>query len=285
MVQRQRRNDVRVDGWSGAGDGGMVVYDPITDAGHLLNPATAAVFEACDGHTSLDQMAREVTARTGLPTDPGIVELALRELEEARLLVAEAAERSEPPEPAGMSRRTLITRLALGAGAVTLLPVVQTVVGSSQLAAATPPRTHTALDSLVADPKTATTTAGTPVDVTLTTTGGFTTPTSTVFAIETQPTHGAVVLVDAVATYTPTAGFSGTDTFTYIAAQCIPFADALPACPEGNGAVPETGTAPATVTVTVDPAPTTTSSTTTTAPTSTTAPVAAATTAQPTFTG
>ena len=247
-MERQRRPDVRSDGWSGAGEGGLVVYDPMTDAGHLLNPATAAVFEACDGHTSLDQMARAVTARTGLPTDPGIVELALLELDEAGLLVAGPSPSSAPMTSAGISRRTLITRLALGAGAVTLLPVVQTVVGSSQLAAATPSRNHTAADSLVADPKTATTTAGTPVDVTLTTTGGFTTPTSTIFAIDTQPTHGAVVLVDAVATYTPTAGFSGTDTFTYIAAQCIPVVDALPACPEGNGAVPETGTAPATVT-------------------------------------
>ena len=124
-------------------------------------------------------MARAVTTRTGLPTDPGIVELALLELDEAGLLVPELAEASHPLASAGMSRRTLIKRLALGAGAVTLLPVVQTLVGSSQLAAATPSRTHTATDSLVADPKTATTTAGTPVDITLTTTGGFATPTST----------------------------------------------------------------------------------------------------------
>ena len=87
-----------------------------------------------------------------------------------------------------------------------------------------------------------------------------------------------------MATYTPGPGFTGTDTFTYIAAQCIPFADALPACPDGNGPLPETGTAPATVTVTVDPAPTTTHHATT-ASTTTTSHVAAATAAQPTFTG
>jgi large repetitive protein len=283
MVERQRRHDVRFDEWAGAGEGGLVVYDPVTDAGHLLNPATAAVFEACDGRTPIDEMAARVSARTGLPTDPGIVELALGELDEAGLLAPAATEPSAA-EPAGLSRRALITRLALGAGAITLLPVVETVVGSSQLAAATPPRTQTAVDSLVADPKTATTTAGTPVDVTLTTTGGFTTPTSTIFALATQPGHGAAVLVDAVATYTPGPGFTGTDTFTYIAAQCIPFSDALPACPDGNGAIPDTGTAPATVTVTVDPAPTTTT-TTTAASTTSTSHVAAATAAQPTFTG
>jgi len=284
MVERQRRHEVRFDEWAGAGEGGLVVYDPVTDAGHLLNPATATVFEACDGRTPIDEMAARVSARTGLPIDPGIVELALGQLDEAGLLTPTDTGPSAA-EPAGMSRRALIGRLALGAGAITLLPVVETVVGSSQLAAATPARIQTALDSLVADPKTATTTAGTPVDVTLTTTGGFTTPTSTIFAIATQPGHGAVVLADDVATYTPGPGFSGTDTFTYIAAQCVPFSDALPACPDGNGAVPETGTAPATVTVTVDPAPTTTSTSTTTASTTSTSPVAAATAAQPTFTG
>ena len=51
MVERQRRDDLRSDGWSGAGEGGLVIYDPVTDAGHLLNPATAAAFEALrNGH-------------------------------------------------------------------------------------------------------------------------------------------------------------------------------------------------------------------------------------------
>ena len=145
MVERQRRHDVRFDEWAGAGEGGLVVYDPVTDAGHLLNPATAAVFEACDGRTPIDEMAARVSARTGLPADPGIVELALGELDEAGLL---APERGSPnrrrPSPPGCRVAALITRLALGAGAITLLPVVETVVGSSQLAAATPPRIQTA---------------------------------------------------------------------------------------------------------------------------------------------
>jgi hypothetical protein len=282
MTDRQRRQDVRFDGWSGAGEGGLIVYDPVTDAGHLLNPATAAVFEACDGRATIDEIARRVRERTGLPADAGIVELAVGELDEAGLLIPDAT------SPAGgMSRRALITRLALGAGAIALLPMVETVVGSSQLAAATPVRTQTAEDSLVADPKTATTTEGTSVDITLTTTGGFSSPAATIFQIDTEPGHGAVVLADAVATYTPTAGFTGTDTFTYIAAQCVAISDALPGCPEGTGPVPETGTAPATVTVTVDPAATTTSSSTTTSTSATTStsPPAVAAAAEPTFTG
>ena len=283
MVGKQRRPDVRFDSWSGAGEGGLVVYDPVTDAGHLLNPATAAVFEACDGRTSIDDMAQRVTARTGLPTDREIVELALVELDQVGLLTpSEPTTATDEGGARGLSRRALIGRLALGAGAVALLPAIDTILGTSQLAAEPRAKTQTAADSLVAEPKTATTPANTPVDVTLTTSGGFTDPTSTIFAISTEPGHGAVALSGAVATYTPTNGFSGTDTFTYIAAQCIPVTDALPSCPEGNSAIPETGTAPATVTITVTPAPTTTTTTTTVAPTSS---VAAATAAQPTFTG
>ncbi len=279
----QRRDDVRFDSWGGAGEGGLVVYDPVTDAGHLLNPATAAVFEACDGQTSVDEMAERVAARTGLPADRGIVELALAELDEVGLLSTTSGSGAADDEPRGLSRRALIGRLTLGAAAVALLPAIETVVGTSQLAAATPARTQTALDSLTADPKTATTMVNTPVEVTLSTTGGFTDPTSTIFAIGTDPANGSVSLVDAVATYTPTTDFTGTDSFTYIAAQCVPFADALPSCPPENGAVPETGTAPATVSITVTAAPTTTAATTTTAPT--TSSVAAATTAEPNFTG
>jgi len=281
MAGEQRGKDLRTQAWGGAGEGGLIVFDPATDRGHLLNPASAAVFEACDGRTSRDEMARRVAERTGLPEDPAIVELALAELAEAGLL--------QEPDLAGthLSRRALMARLAVGAGVAALLPVIETVVSTSDLAAASTAGPQTAEDSLVAVPKTATTTEGTSVDITLSTTGGFSDPTSTVFAIATTPGHGDVSLTDDVATYAPTAGFTGTDTFTYIAAQCIPFADAipLPACPEGNGTVPEAGTAPATVTITVNPTPTTTSTTSTTEAPTTTAAVAPATAAQPTFTG
>ncbi|MDC0712099.1 Ig-like domain-containing protein [Stigmatella sp. ncwal1] len=51
----------------------------------------------------------------------------------------------------------------------------------------------------------------------------------------TQPAHGTVTIVDGVATYTPTPGYVGTDTFTYTVS-------------DGNG-----GTDTATVTITVAP--------------------------------
>jgi PqqD family protein of HPr-rel-A system len=88
MDNKQRRTDLRSDSWSGSGPGGLVVYDPRTDEGHLLNPSTAVVFEACDGRTSVDEIAQRVADHTGLPIDTGIVELALSELAEVGLLEA-----------------------------------------------------------------------------------------------------------------------------------------------------------------------------------------------------
>ena len=55
----------------------------------------------------------------------------------------------------GLSRRALIGRLALGAGAVVLLPVVDTVIGASRLAADTPSTPAGDVPTLIAQPKSA----------------------------------------------------------------------------------------------------------------------------------
>jgi hypothetical protein len=259
MATMQRRSDLRTESWGS--EGGLAVYDPRNDTGYLLNPATAAVFDACDGRRSLEEMATAVAARTGLPADVGIVELALAELRTSDLLET-PARRGVDDVPVGVTRRTLMRRLALGAGAAALLPVVDIVGGVSRLAAEPRNRLAGAIPELFAEDKTASTAPGTPVDVTLSTTGGVTTPDSTAFLIDAEPTNGTVSLVGAVATYTPDEGFTGEDTFTYIAWQCVSFADGL-ACPDGTGPFPDGGSDPATVTITVAEATTSTSSSTT----------------------
>ena len=130
-----------------------MVYDPRSDNGHLLNPSSATVFESCDGATSREAMASRVAARTGLPVDPAIVDLALQDLAAAGLL----DERSATTEPAGVDRRTLMRRLALGAGAVALLPVIDTIGGASRLAADTRFSVSGDIPPLIAEDKSATT--------------------------------------------------------------------------------------------------------------------------------
>ena len=95
------------------------------------------------------------------------------------------------------------------------------------------PATVTVTVNPVALPATATTTADTPVVIAAPTPVGkapFT------YSVVTQPTDGSVTSSGNQFTYTPTTGFSGTDSFTYYVV-------------DGNGQ----GSAPATVTIAVNP--------------------------------
>jgi PqqD family protein of HPr-rel-A system len=100
----------------------LLVYSPLTGETHALNESAAVVFELCDGTISRAAMAAEVARRCGLPPDDAIVDLALADLEEAGLIVADDGER-----PA-ITRRSLIRRLGLTAIAAAVLPVVETIM-------------------------------------------------------------------------------------------------------------------------------------------------------------
>jgi hypothetical protein len=103
-------------------EGELLVLRQSTDEAHALNETAAIVFDLCDGTTSRAAMAAEVARRTGLPSDESIVDLALTELVEAGLVVIDETERP------GISRRTLIRRLALPVAGVAMLPVVETIL-------------------------------------------------------------------------------------------------------------------------------------------------------------
>lgn len=275
MEYARRRHDVTTSDHQLADDSGLglLVYDPRNDSGHVLNAATRVVFLALDGATSRDDLARRVAAATGLPADPAIVDLALSDLDDAGLLAEPA------PVPGGLSRRSVIARLAVGAAAVAALPLVESVARPGQAEAGK-------VGGLQVLPKSATTTEGVPVDVTLEAINGFFSI-EVIFWLVTPPSHGTVTISGAVATYTPDEGYTGSDSFTYTAGQCVPFAEVVgPACPDGTELIPGGGALPATVSITVDPTPTptTVSTTTTTVAPSTTGQVGGV-TAQPRFTG
>jgi aspartate 1-decarboxylase len=67
----------------------------------------------------------------------------------------------------------------------------------------------------VASSQSVTTAFATPVLITLVATGNGT----LTYAVAAQPLHGSVSLSGAVATYTPTAGYSGVDSFTFTASS------------------------------------------------------------------
>ena len=100
----------------------MVVFVPASNEAHALNQTASLIFDLCDGVTTRAQMVAALRD-VGLPADTAIVNLALAELAEAQLLVAD----DERPQ-LGVSRRTVIRRLGLSATAIALLPVVDTIL-------------------------------------------------------------------------------------------------------------------------------------------------------------
>ena len=60
--------------------GELILYDPECDRAFLLNQTAAAVWDLCDGATSVEQMAREISASFSISQE--------RALEDARTTVA-----------------------------------------------------------------------------------------------------------------------------------------------------------------------------------------------------
>ena len=243
---------------------GVLVYDPATDTGHVLEGVAAAVFAACNGTADIAAIEAHVAEATGAIADPAAVDAAIDHLSAAGLL----------DEPKGISRRVLLGGLIAGAAAVAIAPVITSVARPRKASAQIPP---------AVDPKSATTAAGTPVEIPLSSVGYD--PTRTVYWNVDQPAHGTVTVTNtssggmntgAYATYTPDPGYSGPDSFNYVAGECYaavgtttylapPAAQA--ACPSAY-AIIGTYIPSALVSITVTPTPTTT--TTTTAPATTT---------------
>lgn len=115
----------------------LLVYDERADVGHVLNPAIATVYELADGTRSTVQIAAELSRRTDLPADERIVELALQELDEAHLLEA-GGEDGEGTDRPRVSRRDLMSQLALATTAVLFLPTLVSVTELSRVARYSP---------------------------------------------------------------------------------------------------------------------------------------------------
>ena len=205
MAYRARTKDLRV---RRTDDGGLVIYDVRTDIGHVLNPATAVVFDACDGFTSVDEVAHRLAARFDLPDDEQVVYVALAELRDKGLLDADdPTTRALDEIKLGISRRSVLKRLALGAAAAAAFPAVLSVRNVSNAAA------QVGLAVFAAVPLTLTST-GLPVTITLAASdapsGG-----TLAFEILSGPSHGTASIVGDQLTYTPTGGYAGPDEISY----------------------------------------------------------------------
>lgn len=114
-------------------DGELAIYDEREHRAHELNATAAAVWQRCDGKTSLADIAARIAAHSELPQDEDIVRMALDQLSRAGLLD------QATDVGAGVSRRQLIRRLGLAGPAVLLLPAVTTLVAPTRAMAQSPP--------------------------------------------------------------------------------------------------------------------------------------------------
>jgi hypothetical protein len=109
----------------------VLVYDCARDKAHCLNPSAAAVWQRCDGRTTVGEIAR-LLGTDSQTVNENIVWLALAELHRSHLL--EEPQRL-PQTILGMSRREAVRRIGLGAAIA--LPLVASITAPMPAQAAT----------------------------------------------------------------------------------------------------------------------------------------------------
>jgi hypothetical protein len=108
----------------------VVVYDPERKQAHSLNRTALAVWNHADGHKSLQELQRLVTADTGLPVNQAAILQALRKLERAHLLM----EKVGTVRP--MTRREMLAKAGqIGAAAAAAPLVVSALIPTAAAAA------------------------------------------------------------------------------------------------------------------------------------------------------
>jgi hypothetical protein len=106
----------------------VVVYDKERHEAHCLNGTAATVFRNADGQRSVSDLA--VLLGADGPGAEGLVEMALGQLGEARLLEGDPS----PVSERGLPRRDAIRRVGLGAAI--LLPLVTSILAPTPAEAA-----------------------------------------------------------------------------------------------------------------------------------------------------
>ena len=64
----------------------LILYDTVERRAHALNRTVAAVWQACDGALSVPELRLRVEQRLGVPLGEEVIWLALRQLEQAKLV-------------------------------------------------------------------------------------------------------------------------------------------------------------------------------------------------------
>jgi hypothetical protein len=123
LQPRARNNDLVIRELSDE----ELVYDLKTHRAYCLNETAAAVWNHCDGHTTVTGIAQELSCDWKTPVNADLVWLALRQLSRSHLLECEIAY----PHPT-ISRRLALRKIS--ATALTV-PLVMTIVAPTAVQA------------------------------------------------------------------------------------------------------------------------------------------------------
>lgn len=108
----------------------VLVYDLESDKAHCLNQTAAMVWKACDGKTSVSEIAGIIGAQTGNAVSDDLVWLAIDQLNEHRLLETEIRSRF-----AGESRRQVLKKI--GMASMVALPIIASLAAPTSILAST----------------------------------------------------------------------------------------------------------------------------------------------------
>lgn len=97
------------------------VYDAGSHKAHCLNRTVAFVWKNSNGTNTVADLASLLARDLGCPVEEAVVLVALKQLEKASLLEADAAPDIDTPLP---SRRELARKVAAAGGAAFLLPAI-----------------------------------------------------------------------------------------------------------------------------------------------------------------
>lgn len=104
-----------------------LVYDEINHKAHCLNETAALVWKFCDGRTTIPRMTRRLEKEMSVSMPEQTVWLAIKQLEESRLLDVAVTHPSWIPQT---SRRELVRRLGIAAVALPLITSIQAPVAA-----------------------------------------------------------------------------------------------------------------------------------------------------------
>jgi hypothetical protein len=107
-----------------------LVYDLNADEAHCLNETAAFVWTNCKGDKSIDEIARSVQMHYGQPVDADFVLLAVKQLDDKKLLTVSGLEGVAMP-----SRREAIKKIGLASAIA--IPIVASLVAPSSALAST----------------------------------------------------------------------------------------------------------------------------------------------------